>query len=76
MSVEGGRNRQADAGKSPDRLEQESIEFHRRVVAAYERLASAEPARYVRLDATGSRESIHSAVMARVQPLVDAIEKG
>jgi dTMP kinase len=76
MSVEGGRNRQADAGKSPDRLEQESIEFHRRVVTEYERLASAEPARFVRLDATGSRERIHFAVMQRVQPLVDAIEKG
>jgi dTMP kinase len=73
MSVEGGRNRQADAGKSPDRLEQESIEFHRRVVAEYGRLASAEPSRFVRLDATASRESIHLAVMDRVQPLVDGI---
>ena len=73
MPVERGRDRQADAGKSPDRVEQESIEFHRRVAAAYDRLASAEPARFTRLDATGSRESVHFAVMERVRPLVEGL---
>jgi dTMP kinase len=73
MPVEGGRDRQAGAGKSPDRVEQESLEFHRRVAAEYDRLASAEPARFTRLDATGSRESVHFAVMERVRPLVDGL---
>ncbi|HEV2036701.1 MAG TPA: dTMP kinase [Candidatus Dormibacteraeota bacterium] len=71
MPVEDGRDRQAGAGKSPDRVEQESIEFHRRVAAEYDRLASAEPARFTRLDATGSRESVHFAVMDRIRPLVE-----
>jgi dTMP kinase len=73
MPVEGGRDRQAGAGKSPDRVEQESLEFHRRVAAEYDRLASAEPARFTRLDATGSRESVHFAVMERVRPLVEGL---
>jgi dTMP kinase len=73
MPVEGGRHRQADAGKSPDRVEQESIEFHRRVAAEYDRLASAEPSRFTRLDATGSRESVHFAVMERVRPMVEGL---
>ena len=73
MPVEGGRDRQAGAGKSPDRLEQESIEFHRRVASEYDRLAAAEPSRFIRLDATGSRESVHHAVMERVRPLVEGL---
>lgn len=73
MPVEGGRDRQAGAGKSPDRVEQESIEFHRRVAAEYDRLASAEPARFTRLDASGSRESVHFAVMERVRALVQGL---
>jgi dTMP kinase len=73
MPVEGGRDRQAGAGKSPDRVEQESIEFHRKVAAEYDRLAAAEPARFTRLDATGSRESVHFAVMERVRPLVEGL---
>jgi dTMP kinase len=73
MPVEHGRDRQAGAGKSPDRVEQESIEFHRRVAAEYDRLASVEPARFTRLDATGSRESVHFAVMERIRPLVEGL---
>jgi dTMP kinase len=73
MPVEHGRDRHAGAGKSPDRVEQESIEFHRRVAAEYDRLASAEPSRYTRIDASGSRESVHFAVMERVRPLVEGL---
>jgi dTMP kinase len=76
MPVEGGRDRQAGAGKSPDRLEKESIEFHRRVATEYDRLAAAEPARFTRIDATGSRESVHHAVMERVRPLVEGLGTG
>ncbi len=73
VPVEDGRERQAGAGKSPDRVEQESIEFHRRVAAEYDRLASAEPVRFTRIDATGSRESVHLAVMERVRPVVEGL---
>lgn len=71
--VENGLERHATAGKSPDRMEQESIDFHRKVAEAYERLASAEPKRFVRLDATGSREKIHLEVKERLAPLVKAL---
>jgi dTMP kinase len=70
--VENGLERHVSAGKSPDRVERESIEFHRKVAQAYDRLAAAEPARFVRLDATGSREKIHFEVKDRLAPLIDA----
>jgi dTMP kinase len=72
--VETGLGRHESAGKAPDRMEQESVEFHRKVAEAYDRLAAAEPDRYVRLDATGSREKIHLEVKERLRPLVEALK--
>ncbi len=68
--VETGLGRHESAGKSMDRMEKESIEFHRKVAAEYDRLAAAEPSRFVRLDATGSREKIHLAVREHLAPLI------
>jgi dTMP kinase len=73
--VEKGLERHVTAGKAPDRMESESIEFHRKVADAYGKLAAAEPARFVRLDATGSREKIHFEVKDRLTPLVDGLRK-
>jgi len=73
LPVQKGRERQLSAGKSADRVESESIEFHMRVAAEYDRLAAAEPARFTRLDASESREAVHHKVMNRVQPAVDAL---
>jgi len=73
--VEKGLERHVSAGKAPDRMESESIEFHRKVADAYGKLAAAEPARFVRLDATGSREKIHFEVKDRLTPLVDGLKK-
>jgi dTMP kinase len=70
--VENGLERHVAAGKAPDRMEQESLDFHRKVAVAYDRLAAAEPGRFVRLDATGSREGIHLAVRDRLTPLIEA----
>jgi dTMP kinase len=70
--VENGLERHVAAGKAPDRMEAESIEFHRKVAAAYENLAAADPKRFVRLDATGSREKIHFEVRDRLTPLIEA----
>jgi dTMP kinase len=69
--VEGGIGRHADAGKSKDRMERESLEFHRKVAEAYARLADVERDRFVRLDATGSRDKIHLEVRDRLKPLLD-----
>jgi len=71
VPVESGLERLAKAGKKPDRVERESIDFHNRVAAAYDRLAKAEPQRFARLDATGSRDHIHQAVMNRLEPLLE-----
>ncbi|HEV2967013.1 MAG TPA: dTMP kinase [Candidatus Dormibacteraeota bacterium] len=70
--VENGLERHVAAGKAPDRMEQESLDFHRKVAEAYDRLAAAEPKRFVRLDATGSREKIHFEVRDRLTPLIEA----
>ncbi|HKC19292.1 MAG TPA: dTMP kinase [Candidatus Dormibacteraeota bacterium] len=72
--VEAGLDRHAVAGKSKDRMEQESLEFHRKVAEAYEHLAAAEPERFVRLDATGSRDKIHLEVRDRIKPLVEGLD--
>ena len=72
--VENGLERHVAAGKAPDRMERESIEFHRKVAEAYDRLAAAEPKRFVRLDATGSREKIHFVVKDRLTSIVDALK--
>ncbi len=69
--VENGLERHVAAGKTMDRMEKESLEFHRKVAAAYGRLAAAEPKRFVRLDATGSREKIHLEVRDRLAPLIE-----
>jgi dTMP kinase len=70
--VENGLERHVAAGKAPDRMEAESIEFHRKVATAYDGLAAAEPKRFVRLDATGSREKVHFEVRDRLTPLIEA----
>ncbi len=69
--VEAGLGRHEDAGKSKDRMEQESIDFHRRVAQEYDRLAAAEPKRFVRLDATGSRDKIHFEVRDHLKSLLE-----
>jgi dTMP kinase len=70
--VESGLGRHEAAGKSKDRMERESLDFHRDVAAAYERLAAAEPERFVRLDASGSRDKIQFEIRDRVAPLLEA----
>ncbi len=74
VPVESGLERLMLAGKKPDRVESESVEFHKRVAAAYDRLAAAEPNRFTRLDASGSKDHIHQAVMDRLQPFLDRVE--
>jgi dTMP kinase len=72
--VEAGLSRHEEAGKSKDRMERESIEFHRKVAEAYDRLAAAEPNRFVRLDATGSRDSINLQVRDHLRPLLEGMD--
>jgi thymidylate kinase len=43
------------------------------VAEAYEQLATAEPLRFVRLDASGSREKIHLEVRNFITPLLEKV---
>lgn len=72
--VETGLGRHQEAGKGKDRMEQESIDFHQKVADAYARLAAAEPSRFIRLDASGSREKIHLEVRDRLAPLLERMK--
>jgi dTMP kinase len=51
-----------------DRLEQERLEFHRRVHQGFQTLAAAEPQRIVRIDAGGSPLEVAARIWSVVQP--------
>jgi dTMP kinase len=53
-----------------DRLESESIEFHRRVRNEYAILAGADPDRYMVLDATLGVDELAARIQDRVRPLL------
>lgn len=52
-----------------DRMEMVDISFYRRVVSAYDQLASAEPERIVRLDGRLAIEDLHEVVWSDIQEL-------
>ena len=56
--------------KKPDRFEQETIDFHRRVRKGYLELAEEEPERWLVVDATLSRKRITSIIWERVSTLL------
>lgn len=66
VPVEVGHTRMLLAGKHPDRVERESLEFHQRVADEYARIAKADPQRYTVLDGTESQAEVHASVMERV----------
>ena len=70
LPPEHGIGRLERSGKSLDRLDAESLDFHRRAAATYDRLADSEPGRYLRLDATQDPDQIHQQVMRRVGELL------
>jgi dTMP kinase len=71
-------NLDAEAGLSrtrgnPDRIEQEGIQFHRMVGAAYLDLAKAYPSRFVVVDASLEPEKVHAELIAAVEPLAESL---
>lgn len=66
-----GIDRIRRSGKALDRLDAESLEFHQAVALAYDRLAQAEPERFLRLEAGALPEDIHIRVLERVLEKVD-----
>lgn len=62
LPPEEGARRQAAAGKLPDRMERESIQFHTRVAAGYQALADRLDG-ILRVDAHGTQDAVHSRVL-------------
>ena len=69
-SPEAGFERMRGSGKRADRMESAGLEFHRRVVEEYDRLAAGDPSRWVVLDATRSPEEVHAGVMTALESLL------
>lgn len=59
--------RRAVADGEADRIEAAGLSFHQRTRAAFLRRATAEPGRYLVLDASGTVESLHETILARVR---------
>ncbi len=62
LEAAAGAARKAAAGAGPDRIERAGDAFHRRVAEAYRVLAERDE-RVVPVDATGSPEEVHAAVV-------------
>ena len=72
LPAETGLERVRRSGSAADRMESEAVAFHRAVVAAYRRLAEAEPNRWVRLDASCAADEVHQAVMTSLAGVLPA----
>lgn len=70
LSAAVGQERMRLAGKALDRLDAESMDFHRRVERAYDRMAAEEPDRFLRVDGGESAVEIHRRVLGRVQGML------
>ena len=57
-----------------DRMESESLEFHRRVRQTFRALAEADPDRYLVLDATRPVDELAGAIRLRVAELLSGLE--
>jgi dTMP kinase len=58
-------------GGESDRIGGREAEFHERVGQAVRCFAEAEPARFARIDGSGSAEATHRAILAAVAPLLE-----
>jgi len=70
VDSETGLARARSRGDAETRLEEEAIEFHRKVREAYHELARREPQRFQLIDGHGTRDAIAAAVWERVAALL------
>lgn len=62
--------RREATGRTADRLESESLEFHRAVRREFLELAAAHPTRFLVVDASAPIDEVNAAVLARVAPFL------
>ena len=64
------RNRASDQDASEARIEEQPLEFHKRVQQGYRKIAALEPARFRMVDASGEPSQVAERVWAEVSPLL------
>ena len=57
----------AQRAGATDRFEDEGLELQQRVAQAYDRMAAAEPGRWVRIDAARPEDEVHADIVALVE---------
>jgi len=75
IPVEEGLTRAAKVS-DPDRIEQETVSFHRRVRQGFVDLAAQQPDRIRTVDATASVEDIAHTISGLVDPIVERLVAG
>ena len=71
-SEEVGKRLRARDGDASDAIGGRNEGYHASVNAAFEAFAKAEPARFARVDGTGSVEEVKARVMSAVSPLIES----
>jgi dTMP kinase len=69
-SLERARARNSAETSPETRMDEQGLEFHRKVHEAYEALAAREPARVKRIDGTGSPDDVERAIWEVVRSYV------
>jgi len=59
-------------GDAADRIGGRDAAYHAKVAAAFARMAAAEPQRFARIDGNGTPEQVFAAVLAALQPVLEA----
>jgi dTMP kinase len=60
------RNRRNAASSEEDRIDEQGLEFHRRVLDGYKRIAALEPQRFRLVDGAGDQEAVAARVWDEV----------
>ncbi len=72
VSVETGLSRRKTGGGEWNRMDQQTLDFHRRTRAGYHALAAAEPDRWTVVDASGTEDEVAAAVWSVVNSALRA----
>lgn len=72
LDPEVGLQRATQVSDAPDRMEQESLEFHRQVRQAFLDAASADPSRYEVVDASADLDEVTQSVLVAIDRITRA----